>query len=763
MATAGWSRGSSLLLALAICLLVLPGKAAAFGAGNIPSVAQVEGHNWRHGEDIEDTLATIAFLHGKKWSTMLIKRVYFGNFLRDYSQALDVGTLKSVNAETIRILVWVLSFMAFGYATEEFEVTAERLGVYRAEEHIDNPLGYADGMDATKFDKRLRGPVLPVETEIDPRTGMKNYIANESGQWPTSAGYIRYSIARSIHFGRLYTSGSGRKGNDDDLSEALRCLGQALHCLEDFSAHSNYCELALREMGYRNVFPHCGSQSQIHIQGKRVFPLVTGTFGAVDFLHSVIGEASDTFTQTEVDDVDIALKNAEKGTSGTRGGDDGSRGFLGTLGGSKGPGDFISLVAKLPGVGDGFASQARDLKAQSDAQERENQARASGNTNVMPGMSADFDPVKTAKRIYPILLFRDKIVKAISRGIAKVPGLEKLLDHISETLTAFIMGLLAPYIRPIIKAVNKSLKDGSSGIISASARSQHEPWENPHCTDPTHSMLSKDHFINILNSCAGRIAVTILQYSVPRILYAWENPGVPVDEVVNDILQAFHHPALRRDGAQLQRDMFNTVKKWADEHPRRRQLDQILSSESVRNGKNHVLNQQQHGQQQGHNYHGGSHSHGALESMLGKFGHGKVAGSLWSQVRTRDLDAMEGRDGEPLKGSAPSPAATQQSFDYGTNPAYQGGQGGYNAPPPQPGPYYSGYGAPPPGPPPHGYAAPQGPPPPGYAQEYAHGYIPPPGPPQHGYGAPPPGQPGYGPPGGPPPGWQQYPGQQRRY
>lgn len=41
MATAGWSRGSSLLLALAICLLVLPGKAAAFGAGNIPSVAQV--------------------------------------------------------------------------------------------------------------------------------------------------------------------------------------------------------------------------------------------------------------------------------------------------------------------------------------------------------------------------------------------------------------------------------------------------------------------------------------------------------------------------------------------------------------------------------------------------------------------------------------------------------------------------------------------------------------------------------------------------
>lgn len=34
-----------------------------------------------------------------------------------------------------------MSFMAFGYATEEFEVTEARLGVYRPEEHIDNPKG----------------------------------------------------------------------------------------------------------------------------------------------------------------------------------------------------------------------------------------------------------------------------------------------------------------------------------------------------------------------------------------------------------------------------------------------------------------------------------------------------------------------------------------------------------------------------------------------------------------------------------------------
>lgn len=64
---------------------------------------------------------------------------------------------------------------------------------------------------------------------------------------------------------------------------------------EDFPAHSNYCELALRELGYHEVFPHCGTDTKINLRGKSVYPLVTGTFGAVDFIHSVLGEANGTF------------------------------------------------------------------------------------------------------------------------------------------------------------------------------------------------------------------------------------------------------------------------------------------------------------------------------------------------------------------------------------------------------------------------------------------------------------------------------------
>ncbi|KAI1106436.1 heterokaryon incompatibility Het-C [Jackrogersella minutella] len=740
----GFGYGS-LLLVVAIVLVVMPGRASAFGAGNIPSIAQVEGHNWRHG-DIEDMLKTIAFLHGKKWTTLMVQRTYFGNWLRDYSQALDIGSLKSVNAATIRVLVWVLSFLANGYATEEFEVTDERLGVYRPEEHIDNPLGYADGDDARTFDKRLRGPVMPVETEIDLRTGMKNYIANEQGNWATSAGYLKFSIGRSVHFGRLYCHGSHGRGKEEDLCEALRCLGQALHCMEDFSAHSNYCELALRELGYHEVFPHCGSGSEINLRGKRVFPLVTGTFGGVDFLHSVLGEANDHFTQSEVDQLDIALKNSDQ----SAGPSSGSRGFGG--GGFGGASDFISLVGQLPGIGGGMASEARDLKRMAADQERRNvqQGSYSGtrdttNTNIVPGMSESFDPVKVSRQIYPILEFRDKIVKAINRGIAKIPGLEKLLEHISETLTAFVLGLLAPFIRPIINAITKALKDGSSGVINASAKSQLEPWKNPQCTDPTHSMLSKDHFTNVLNPCAGRIATSILKYVVPRVLYAWDNPGVPVDEVVKDVLHAFHHPALRNDHNELQREMFSTVRKWADEHPQRHEINHILGSESVRNGKNHILSGQK----------GHSHGGGIFDGGLEQLGHGKPTGSLWSQCATRDLGAMGADEGlHPGSGygsgrptSSHSPGHSAPSPHYGYTPHQPPSQGGdgmapypsYGGVPPS---QYETYGQ-------QGYGAP----PQGEAASYYTSSQPSQGYPGQGYGAQPPQQGGY-----PPYGNQQWGG-----
>ena len=107
---------SAFLLSCGIALVFLCSPAFAFGAGNIgqplfhwrqfwlevlnqdltlsiASIARIEGQNWRHG-DIEDTLLNILMSRaagGKKFGKLDVKRVYFGNWLRDYSQAVDVG------------------------------------------------------------------------------------------------------------------------------------------------------------------------------------------------------------------------------------------------------------------------------------------------------------------------------------------------------------------------------------------------------------------------------------------------------------------------------------------------------------------------------------------------------------------------------------------------------------------------------------------------------------------------------------------------
>lgn len=73
-------------------------------------------------------------------------------------------------------------------------VWSVRTDVYCKTEHIDNPKGYGAGEDPRKYHPKLRGPVevcaghcftvgllcwlQPIELEVDPRTGMKNYIAN---------------------------------------------------------------------------------------------------------------------------------------------------------------------------------------------------------------------------------------------------------------------------------------------------------------------------------------------------------------------------------------------------------------------------------------------------------------------------------------------------------------------------------------------------------------------------------------------------------
>lgn len=113
-------------------------------------------------------------------------------------------------------------------------------------------------------------------------------MATENQGWDTSTAFIRRTLKSCIEHGRR---ANGQEGAD--LWEAYRLLGTGLHTLEDLLAHSNWCEIALRKMGHEEVFCHVGDRVTVNTPSGPAPPLVTGTFGGADFLHSLLGEAGE--------------------------------------------------------------------------------------------------------------------------------------------------------------------------------------------------------------------------------------------------------------------------------------------------------------------------------------------------------------------------------------------------------------------------------------------------------------------------------------
>lgn len=593
--------------------------AHAFGAGNIASISKVEGENWRHG-DIEDVLLTIVMARaagGRKFDKMNVSRVYFGNWLRDYSQAIDVGTVKSVSAEAIRLLLSVLGFLTFGYGSREFEVTADRLGCYRPEDHIDNPKNYADNIDARQYDSRLRAPVDErTELGIDSETGLKNYIASERMNIMTSAKHVRNLFGRCIELGRSYN----RSKRKEDLHEALRLLGTGLHCLEDYFAHSNYTELALIELGERDIFPHVGRDVRLNIPGARqqVYPVVTGTFGGVDFLHSVTGEVSDKLTQNEIQELEGTLQQSKKNDNSV----------------------LKNLLDKIPdGIFGGDNKKQKLDQIQQDAATSQLQQMS-----VSPRDPEEFTKYvgDVFKQIMPAIQYHDELLQGISEALDRIPILPKIIEQLEEQLFMFVFGIIAPFILPVIQQIKNELMTGSSEIIESSKAEQHVVFEDDRSSDPTHSMLSKDHFTNILNEIAGRTASKVVAWVVPQLMEAWDDESIDVNRTLNRIIYGvLHHPAQREMGEDGARDgrrlIFRSVEQWWQEMDRGQQDEyrRKLSRRGVEHGENHKEGVHDSGHGCGkklgmHKNFGGSGGAGSMEDRIAGAAAGAILGGVSS-------------------------------------------------------------------------------------------------------------------------------------
>lgn len=280
---------------------------------------------------------------------------------------------------------------------------------------------------------------------------IQNYIANEQGHWDTSRALIRRVLLQCIETGRRARGGAG----SDAQYEAFRLLGSALHTLEDFTAHSNYCELALRKLGYNQIFCHVGSNVLVRApDGSTVPPLVTGTFGGSDFIHSLLGEATDHISSASVSDLNKEIEKAK------------SRPADRSIDGLR------DMLFQLPG-GDGN-TLSRDM-------DDINNIRAAPGGQDPSNMS----PQELHAVLWKILKFRDDVSKAITNTIEKIPGLGSLIDKIGDSVSTFVFTTIEPYIKPILQQATGVLQQGSASVVNS--QDQFRVFNDPNFHHPTHS------------------------------------------------------------------------------------------------------------------------------------------------------------------------------------------------------------------------------------------------------------------------------------
>lgn len=182
---------------------------------------------------------------------------------------------------------------------------------------------------------------------------------------------------------------------------------------------------------------------------------------------------SDKLTQNEIDELEGTLESSSTADTSM----------------------LRDLLDKIP---DGFFGDKHESDKVNELQENAANAQME-NLSVSPREPEEFTLYvqNVFRQVQPAIEFHDEVMKSITSAIEKIPVLPKIVEQLEEELSRFVFSLIAPYIVPLIRNIKGELMTGSNEIIASSEQEQHVVFNDDRSTDPTHSMLSKDHFTNV--------------------------------------------------------------------------------------------------------------------------------------------------------------------------------------------------------------------------------------------------------------------------
>lgn len=502
---------------------------------------------WAHG-DIEKEAFKLIF------SDSEILKIYYGNWLRDYSSVItgftvgfdfnDREALKKLSSKSDAVReykngfsskpsqkTWVkiiellaanefvskqpgnsshnivehISTLSKNYDTP----TKDVVGLYRPEEHIDNPKALID--ESALSDSSLDAPVRytyskpngrSIENEVkklyvgeSPESlkiisNMKTYIKNTvDGQRPSSLRFVGDQLRLAQKKGRNKTG--------------FRHFGAALHVIEDFYAHSNFVEVALIKLGYTKVYPWVDLYSNgTAIPSNNVdackIPIVTGYFGQLDVIASLAPKIAKEFFPTSVQKYN-KLK----------------------------PGDRTLMDELILIVLDDYIAKEEGMK-ESDKFTFLKFGFKDMKKNYKRYLEA-LDAIRYAEQapiIGGVITFSKKTFDAISQIISFLPNL--------------VISLILDSLSDIIQS-----KQTYSGTVG---------------TNPSHTQLAKDHAGHHFNDLAGFMASIVVDRIGKDMVKCW-NGDASIESIINLVdKRYFVHPC---DVDWID----ERIEKWAKDNP----------------------------------------------------------------------------------------------------------------------------------------------------------------------------------------------------
>ena len=461
-----------------------------------------------------------------------VLKIYYGNWLRDVSQVLVPFTirltkavreqvenhnkqtqnrtqhLKATNTTKFSHDGWVELIELF--AAKEFvytmgidsktqnylphlkrfretygQLTKDVLGIYRPEEHIDNPRGLTREHDSvykeTRIKREIPGGFEDISFYIGEHPdcfkvnsyGQKYYIYRDTEDAQKKLGIDEKKIVKADidrPSSDSYMTNQLRlavlKGKNKD---GFRHFGAALHVLEDYFSHTNFVELSLCKLGWKENSPFPNLKNVYPwVEGKQgtdytKIPIVTGKFLLDDTCASVVPKMADML-------LPIGFSDYEVGNPGDR---------------TFGQQTIYTVLSDLA------KGQKEDPTQKSE-------------------QYLGMDSVQLFEYYKKLLELSDQMT-ALKKREDPIGWAMRGMGFVSHYMTEILMNFTNVIFNIMIESIDDDIKLTQTHATNVN-----------YGEDPTHTQLGKDAHENPLNSLAAKLATIAVKDVGQRMKNIWE-------------------------------------------------------------------------------------------------------------------------------------------------------------------------------------------------------------------------------------------------